>query len=285
MTDLVFLNGKFIEKSHAKISVLDRGFLFGDAIYEVIPVYQSTPFRLEQHLQRLDLCLTQVKIPNPYQQNKWQQIIKQLLSYHNIKNSSIYIQITRGISENRQHIDSKNIQPSVLIMLNAATTTNKKQRELDTISALLLEDIRWQYCHIKTTSLLANILLRQQAQSIGGQEAILHRGEQVTEGATSNIFIVKNNIIMTPIKDSYILGGITRDLIIELAKKNGLTVQETQVTVKQLYQADEVWLSSSTREISPVGQINDKMINKGLVGPVAKQLHCAFQEFKQALIK
>lgn len=281
MDDIVYLNGDFVAKSNAKISVLDRGFLFGDAIYEVIPVYQSKPFRLNAHLDRLNDCLKQVNIANPYSVSVWTQLIEQIVAKNNQPHLSIYIQVTRGQQPDRNHTFSEKLDASVLIMPNPLSTT---VAELAPIKALLTEDIRWQYCDIKNTSLLANILLRQQAENSGFDEALLHRQGQLTEGATSNIFAVKDNTIYTPVKDQFILGGITRELIIELAKKASILVKQTAITTEQLFDADEIWISSSSREISPVTQINDKIIANGEIGPVTKKLHKAFQVFKQALI-
>ena len=281
MTDIVYLNGDFVSKASAKISVLDRGFLFGDGIYEVIPVYKGQAFRLSEHLRRLDASLKAIRLANPYKAAQWQSLIDQVIAKSGQQHLSIYIQISRGCQEQRNHLAGDSLEPTVLIMPGPLSTD---VAELRPIKAALLEDIRWQYCHIKSVSLLANILLRQEAESQGCQEAILHRGNMLTEGATSNIFLVKNNEIHTPKKNRYILGGITRDLIIELAEKAGIKVQQRDIEVPELLQADEAWVSSSSREISPVTQINDKIVSSGTIGPVTKAIHSAFQSFKQALI-
>ena len=280
MIEYVYLNGDFIAKSKAKISVLDRGFLFGDGIYEVIPVYQQQPFRLQEHLTRLKLCLEQVSITNPYSDSQWQQLISQLIDKNQLNNTSIYIQVTRGIDMVRSHVGTAKIEPSVLIMTSPLALD---VADLNPIKAVLLDDNRWQHCNIKSIALLGNVLLKQQAFILGFDEAILHREQQVTEGASSNVFMVKNKELYTPEKSQWILGGITRDLIIELAENASIKVHQCPITIERLFNADEVWLSSSSREISPVCQINDKIINQGDIGPIAKQIHSAFQEFKQAL--
>lgn len=281
MPNIVYLNGEFIAKSNAKISVLDRGFLFGDGIYEVIPVYQGKPFRLSEHLSRLNDCLNKVKIKNPYVEKQWQSLIEQVIAKNNEQNTSVYIQVSRGFQQERNHVATSAVKPTVLVMTSPLSSGNY---ELKPIKATLLDDIRWKHCDIKSIALLGNILLRQEAEARGCQEAILHRKQKVTEGATSNVFIVKSGVIYTPEKNQYILGGITRDLIIELAKKASIKVIETQISTDELFAADEVWVSSSSREISPVTQIDDKIIAQGEIGSITKKLHSDFQAFKQTLI-
>ena len=282
MTDIVYLNGDFVSKASAKISVLDRGFLFGDGIYEYIPVYQSNPFRLKEHIERLDLCLDAIRLSKPYDLTKWQSIIDEVISLNGGGNLSIYIQVTRGCDTVRNHDYDKNIKPTVLVM---ASELSAKVAELNPIKAALLQDIRWQNCHIKSVSLLGNILLKQQATAQGFDEAVLYRDDSVTEGTSSNVFMVKDAVIYTPPKSNHILSGITRDLLIELANKNGIRVIESKILTQQLFEADEVWVSSSSREISPITKINDKIVANGEIGPISKQMHLAFQRFKESLIE
>ncbi len=281
MTDIVYLNGDFIEKSSAKISVLDRGFLFGDGIYEVIPVYQSKPFRLEQHIERLNYCAECTQIPLTITLNQWQDILQQLIRKNGGDNLSIYIQLTRGVAPERNHAFPQDTKPTVLIM---CTPLNVSIAELSAIKVTLLNDIRWQHCNIKSISLLGGILLNQQANALGFQEAILQRENYITEATTSNVFIIKGNEIYTPPKNQSILGGITRDLIVELAQQHQIIVHQIDLTIEDLLCADEVWLSSSSREISPVVLIDDKIVANGEIGPITKQMHNIFQAFKQSLI-
>lgn len=282
MTNIVFLNNQFIEKENAKVSVLDRGFLFGDGIYEVIPVYQSVCFRLQEHLDRLQACLNKINIQSPYTSEEWESLISQVIAKNGGGNLSIYLQVTKGCDNKREHVTPSDLSPTVLIM---ASPLPANVAELEGINAALIEDIRWQHCDIKSTSLLGNILLRQQAENLGCQEAILHRQGQVTEGSTSNVFIVKDGTIYTPPKSQYILAGITRDLIVELAKNATIKVHEIDFTTDDLAKADEVWVSSSSREISPVLIINGKMVRNGTIGPISKQLHSLVQKFKMNLIQ
>lgn len=280
MSDLVFLNGEYLKKHDAKVSILDRGFLFGDGVYEVIPVYQQRPFRLQEHLNRLNHSAQLININSPFTDAQWLVHINTIILKYHQANLSIYIQITRGVSNTREH-SAKTLTPTVLIMPNELNT---KTNVLSPIKAVLLEDIRWQHCNIKSISLLGNILLKQEAISLGADEALLHRNQILTEGATSNIFMVKNNHIFTPERSEFILSGITRDVIIELAKNYQLNIIEKDITISELYDADEVWVSSSSREISPVTQINDKIVAQGGIGTISKVIHSAFQQFKQSLL-
>ncbi len=281
MTDIVYLNGDYIEKSSAKISVLDRGFLFGDGIYEVIPVYKSSPFRLAEHIERLNYCANAIGLNSPHDLAQWQSIIDTVIEKNGGGHLSIYLQLTRGVEQQRQHDFPENTPLTVLVMANPLSPAIAK---LSAIKTTLLDDIRWQNCHIKSISLLGNILLHQQAKALGYQEAILHREGIITEGSTTNVFLVKNNEIYTPPKSHHILGGITRELIIEFCQQLSIVVHQQQITIDDIYQADEVWLASSSREISPVTQINDKIIATGAIGPTTQKVHKAFQAFKQSLM-
>ena len=281
MKNIVYLNGEFIAKENAKVSVLDRGFLFGDSIYEVIPVYHAHPFRLSEHLDRLNYCLTATSLTSPYNNEQWQSLIEQVIEKNGSGHLSIYIQVTRGNDNQRNHVADKSTTATVLIMAMPLST---EVAELLPIKATLMEDFRWQHCDIKTTSLLGNVLLRQQADQLGFDEAILHRDNQITEATASNVFILKNNEIITPQKNHHILAGITRDLVVEIAEKASIKVHQARITTTQLVSADEIWISSSSREISPVVAIDDKIIADGKIGSMTKKVHSLFQVFKQSLI-
>ncbi|NMP31017.1 D-amino acid aminotransferase [Thalassotalea sp. M1531] len=281
MTKTVYLNGEYIAKQDAKVSVCDRGFLFADSIYEVIPVYNNEPFRLKEHLDRLEFCLSAINLDSPHSSPQWQELIEQVINKNGGGHLSIYIQVTRGSDKERDHVLDKQTLPTVLIMPMPLST---EVATLKAIKVALLDDFRWQHCDIKTTALLGNIILRNQAQDNGFEEAILYRDNQVTEATASNVFMVKGKVIYTPPKNNYILAGITRDLIIELAEKASIKVVQSAISVEQLLQADEVWISSSSREISPVYQINDKIIANGEIGDTAREIHKLFQSFKQSLV-
>jgi len=281
MADIVYLNGEYVNAADAKVSVFDRGFLFGDGVYEVIPVYHSSAFRLEAHLQRLNDSLNAIKLPLSFCDSTWHSLIEQVINKNSGGHLSIYIQVTRGNENKRNHIADKDTSPTVFI---SASPLDTNIAVLTPIQVTLLADIRWQQCFIKSTALLGNIILKQQAASLGYDEAILHRDKVITEGTTTNIFMVKDNVIYTPEKNHFILAGITRELIIELAESASIKVIQQSITVTDLLHADEVWLSSSSREISPVTQIDDKIIAKGSIGPMASKMHQLFQAFKQKLL-
>ncbi len=282
MNDLiVYLNGDYLPIAEAKVSVLDRGFVFGDGVYEVIPVYHQQPFRLAQHLVRLQNSLDAVRINNPRSNPQWEEIMRNLVSKNGFADQSIYLQVTRGVAK-RDHFFPKNVQPTVFVMTNPLAPADR-EAALKGIAAITLDDIRWQYCNIKAITLLPNILLRQQAADNGAYEAILVRDGNVTEGAASNIFIVKNGIIKTPPKSPLLLPGITRDLVVELAQANRLTCQETPFSQSELFNADEIWLTSSTREIFPVVTLNGKPLQNGQAGPLTTKMYDIYQEYKTQL--
>jgi len=276
----VYLNGDFLEQDKAFVSVLDRGFLLGDGIYEVIPAFNGKLFRLEQHLQRLQNSLDAIHLVNPLQNNEWENVLRQIVEKNGRGNLSIYLQITRGVAA-RDHTFPENTHPTVYIMSNPITPVKDKIRT--GVSAITKDDPRWQHCHIKTISLLANVLLKQEAAQQGREEAILIKDNLLTEGAASNIFIVKDGCIKTPAKSQYILGGITRDLIVELAHINQINCIETAITKTDLFAADEIWLSSSTKEILAVTQLNEQTIGSGLPGPMWQKMTRIYQKFKASL--
>ncbi len=278
---IVYLNGTFLPLDQAKVSVLDRGFVFGDGVYEVIPVYQRRPFRLSEHLTRLQNSLDAIRISNPLSDTDWQSLITQMIEKHDVDDQSIYLQITRGIAK-RDHAFPAEIEPTVFVMSNPLTVTDEVSFNKG-VAAITLDDIRWQYCNIKAIALLPNILSRQAAVDKGAQEAILIRDNDVTEGAASNIFIVKDGVIKTPPKTSRLLPGITRDLIVELAASHQLACEETAISADELQQADEIWLTSSTKEILPVVTLDDRTIGNGKPGPISQKMYGIFQGYKAQL--
>lgn len=275
---MVYLNGNFVAKNKASISVMDRGFLFGDGVYEVIPVYQGKLFRLDAHLQRLQKSLDAVQISNPYTNEKWLETLKQLLKYSQSDNQSLYLQITRGADTQRKH-SFENLTPTIYIESNPLTPKDKMHLEKG-FSAITSSDIRWSRCDIKATSLLANTMYAQNAKEAQVEEVILHRDNIVTEGATSNVFMIKGDTLHTHPADSYILSGITRDLALESALACHLKIKESGFTTAKLLNADEVWISSSTREIMPITQIDNCVINNGKVGHYWECVYNHYQQLK-----
>ena len=281
-TPIVYLNGRFLPQDQAYVSVLDRGFIFGDGVYEVIPVYGARLFRIEEHLKRLDDSLAGIRLANPMTHVEWHEMFEMLVEKNGGGEQSIYLQITRGVAP-RDHAFPTNTPATIF-----ATSSPLKPlpRELLTsgATAITLEDIRWKHCHIKAIALLPNILLRQEALDSGAQEAILIRDGLVTEGAASNIFMVNDGVIKTPPKGPFLLPGVTRDLALELAAANGVPHQECNISRDELLQADEAWISSSTRELLPLTHIDNQTIGSGTPGPVWQKMYRLYQAYKEALI-
>jgi D-alanine transaminase len=277
----VYLNGEYLPLDKACVPVLDRGFIFGDGVYEVIPVYAGKAFRLQHHLQRLKNSMQAVRITNPHTDEEWSAIINEVVTRNNNGDQSIYLQITRGVAH-RDHRFPGDATPTVFVMSNLFDPVPKQQLE-NGVNAITLDDIRWQYCSIKSIALLPNILLRQQAVEQGAAEAILLRNGEVTEGAASNVFIVKDGIIITPPKTDCLLPGITRDLVVEQAHEHGLTVNEANIKQTELETADEIWLTSSTKEILPVTKLNGQPVGTGKPGTIWQQMYAHYQAYKQTL--
>ncbi len=276
----VFLNGEFMPASSAMISPLDRGFIFGDGIYEVIPAYGRRPFRLAEHLERLRQSLAGVRIEQPYSDERWHGIIGELVERNEEDEQSIYLQITRGVAR-RDHAFPAGVRPTVFAMTSPLLPVAPEIMR-DGVAAITLDDIRWEYCHLKTTSLLPNVLLRQQALDQNAAEAILIRRGEVSEGAASNLFIVREDVLLTPPKGPRLLPGITRDLIIELADRHGIACREATLTPSDLDQAQEIWLTSSTREILPVTRLDGRAIGGGKPGPLWTRMITLYQDYKRA---
>lgn len=280
---IVYLNGDYLREEDAKVSVLDRGFIFGDGVYEVIPCYGGHLFRLEQHLQRLNDSLAGIRLENPLTDSQWQEILEDVVNRNNDNNAdqSIYLQVTRGAAK-RDHVFPDEVSQTVFIMSNIMhpVSETKLARGVATITH---DDIRWRYCHIKSIALLPNTLMRQVARDAGADEAILNRDGKITEGAASNIFIVQNGKIITPPKDECLLPGITRDLILEIAESAGLDYAEEEISLAQLQSADEIWLTSSTKEILPVTQLDDKPVGNGKPGACWQDMLARYQEHKKLL--
>ncbi len=273
----VYLNGQYLPLDEAKISVMDRGFLFGDGIYEVIPSYSGKLFHFSEHMERLENSLSSIRLANPHDRAQWLDILTPLLDAN--LDQYIYLQITRGVGPKRDHAFPENITPTVFAMCSNIVPF----AGLDSgAKALSVDDSRWELCNVKATTLLANILLRQQAVEKGCAEAILVKDGYVTEGAASNIFAVIDGILITPPQGSEILPGITRDVILELAEQNNIPYSEDIISLDALKTASEIWLTSSTREIVPVVQLDNEIIANGKPGPIWQTMNQLFQAYKQS---
>jgi D-alanine transaminase len=283
----VYLNGKFVPIEDACISVTDRGFLFGDGVYEVIPAYGGRLFRLSHHLQRLQNSLDGIRLQNPHSNEEWKTILDTLLERNRGQtgtsdDQSVYLQITRGCAAKRDHSFPDIVIPTVFASSSPIIDPEPATTEQG-VAAITLDDIRWHYCDIKAVTLLANVLLRQQAVDQNAAEAILIRHGLVIEGSSSNVFVIKEGVILTPAKGPQMLPGITRDLVLELAEQHRLTYQEGDISEDRLRQSDEIWITSSTREIIPVTLLDGKSVGQGSPGPVWKTMNGFYQAYKQAV--
>lgn len=280
----VFLNGTFLPMEDAKVPVLDRGFIFGDAIYEFIPVYARRPFRLAEHFARLERSLHEARIRNPYTRTTWQRHIEQLVALQRFDNQGVYLQVTRGVAKRDHSFPSQDIEPTVFMMSNPLVNPAPELIE-NGVPAVSAEDFRWLRCDIKTTSLLANCLLRQYAAEAGAAEVILLRQGSLTEASASNVFLVKDGLILAPPKSNLILPGITYDVVLELARDAGLPSEIRDISAAQLRAADEIWLTSSSKEVLAVATLDGVPVGAGRPGPVFKRLHALYQQFKLALLR
>ena len=275
----VYLNGDYLPLEQARVSVTDRGFVFGDGVYEVIPVYGGRLFRLEQHLARLARSLGEIRLGDPLSKDAWRQCLHTLVARNGGGDQSVYVQVTRGPAP-RDHAFPKDVRPTVFC---ASSPLKPLPADLaqNGVAAITLDDIRWQRCDIKAITLLSNILLRQQAVDQGAVEAILIRDGVITEGAASNVFMVRNGVLVTPAKGPFLLPGVTRDLILELAAANGVPFEEASFTAGALRHADEVWLTSSTREILPVTRLDQRPVADGRPGALWRRMMGFYQTYKQ----
>jgi D-alanine transaminase len=279
---VVYLNGEYLPLEEAKVSVLDRGFLFADGVYEVIPAYGGRLLRLQEHMDRLQTNLDAIRLANPLPTEGWNKIIEILLKDNPSEDQSVYLQVTRGVAAKRNHGFPDEIKQTVFIMVNELQPVNKEELRPG-VSAITLDDIRWKACNIKSISLLGNILLRQQAHDKNAAEAILINEGSAVEGAASNIFMVKEGVIITPPTSFCLLPGITRDLILELAEKHNFKYEVRDIAEDELVAADEIWLSSSTKEILPVVELNAKPVANGQSGPIWERMIDVYQAYKAEL--
>lgn len=280
---IVYLNGEYLPDDEARVSVLDRGFVFADGVYEVIPAYGGRLFRLEQHLQRLDNSLAGIRLANPLDRLQWGEVLEEIIRHNSENNAdlSIYLQVTRGAAK-RDHVFPDEVKQTVFVMATPMSPVPEEQLE-NGIAAISHDDIRWRYCHIKSIALLPNTLMRQVAREAGAAEAILYRDDQVTEGSASNVFIVHSGRILTPRKDECLLPGITRDLILEIAADNGLDCEEADISMQMLREAEEVWVTSSTKEILPVTRLDGQPVSDGKPGPIWRDMLDRYQQYKDKL--
>lgn len=277
-----YLNGRFQPLAEARISVMDRGFLFGDGVYEVIPVYGGRLFRLHEHLDRLANSLALIRLPDPLTRAAWVNMLDELVERNGGGQLSLYLQVTRGEAPIRDHAFPDPVHPTVFAMVTPLADPDPAAQERG-IRAATVPDMRWDYCHIKAITLLPNVLLKQQARDGGADEAILIRDGYATEGSASNLFVVSDGTLTTPPKSNLLLPGITRDLVVELAHANAVPLEEREIPEPLLRAASEVWVTSSVRELMPVVELDGEPVGDGKAGPVWRRVHTLYSEYKRAL--
>ncbi|HEY5898417.1 MAG TPA: D-amino acid aminotransferase [Burkholderiales bacterium] len=279
----VFLNGEFLPLQDAKVSVLDRGFIFGDGVYEVVPVYSKVPFRLDEHLARLERSLAAVGIRNPYTREQWRAFMAGIIQRQPFDDQGVYFQVTRGVAK-RDHAFPKHAEPTVFMMSNPLVNPPREQVESGA-AAITARDYRWLRCDIKSISLIGNVLLRQLSAEAQAAETILLRDGMLTEASASNVFIVKSGVIQSPPKNELILPGITYDVVVELARANGLAIEFREIPEAQLRAADEIWVTSSSKEILAIVRLDDAPVGDGRPGPVFRRMYRLYQDFKQRVMR
>ena len=283
MSQIVYLNGAFLPIEQAFVPVLDRGFIFGDGIYEVIPVYSRRPFRLDEHLVRLQGSLNGVRIANPHTHEEWKKRVCELIARNEPQDQYVYLHITRGVAK-RDHAFPQGVAPTVFMMSSPLVTSSQALVE-NGVSAVTTVDNRWDRCDIKAISLLPNVLLRQTAVDAGATETVMFRDGILTEGAASNIFAVENGTVLAPPKDHHMLPGITYDLVLELAAANGIPVEIGKFDEARIRRAEELWLTSSTKEVLAITQLDGKPVGNGKPGTLFWRMHALYQDYKARVMR
>ena len=275
---IVYLNGEFLPLAEARISVLDRGFIYGDGVYEVIPIYARQPFRMPQHLKRLQYSLDGIRLANPHGEQQWDALVRDLAMKQPFADQALYLQVTRGVAK-RDHAFPPGVPPTIFMMSNPLPLPTRDQVD-NGVAVMTAEDNRWQRCDLKTTSLVGNVLMRQLAVDHNAVETVMFRDGWLTEASASNVMIVKDGTLIAPPKDHLILPGITYDAALEVARDVDVTVDVRKVSRDEAFAADEMWLSSSTREVLAITKIDGAPFGRGKPGPVFRKVWLAFQRSK-----
>ena len=277
---IVYLNGALLPIEEAKVPVLDRGFIYGDGVYELIPVYDRRPFRLPQHLARLQRSLDGIRLANPHTDAEWTAIISDVIAKQPFDDQGVYFQVTRGVAK-RDHTFPQGVAPTVFMMSNPLATPSAEQVERG-VAVVTADDNRWRRCDLKTISLVGNVLMRQLAADANAIETVMFRDGWLTEASASNVLIVTGGTIVAPPKDNLILPGITYDATEEFAREAGLPFAMRPVSKAEALAASEMWLSSSTKEVLAVTTLDGKPFAGGVPGPSFRAMHALFQQKKRA---
>lgn len=278
---IAHFNGKLLPLDQIWISPLDRGFIFGDGVYEVIPVYAGVPLHAREHFERLQRSMDEIQLANPHTVDEWIRATGELLTHHG-GDQAVYIQVTRGAPPKRDHAIPKDLTPTVFMMSNPMSTPSKEAVD-NGVACVTARDFRWEKCHIKSTSLLGNVLARQISVEAGATETIMFRDGMLTEASSSNVFIVKNGTVAAPPRDHLILLGITYELAAKLAREGALKLEVRQISEAEVRAADEIWLTSSTKEVLAVTTLDGKPVGGARPGPVFRRMHALYQDYKASL--
>lgn len=277
-----YLNGEYQSLRDARISPLDRGFLFADSVYEVLPVHSGRMYRFREHFDRLHRSLGEVQIPSPHTHDEWFALLQELVARNGTSDMYVYVQVTRGMEFGRNHaFPVPSVRPTVFALCSPLPVLTDAVREHG-IAAITVEDYRWGRCDIKATTLLANVLMKQQAAAAGAQEAIIVRDGEVLEGSSTSIFIVSNDVLVTPANSRRILPGTTRDAALELAGAL-MPIEIRNIRIEELHAAEEVWIAAATRDVIPVTRIDDHVVSDGKPGPRWRELTLAFATSRATL--
>ncbi|MDD5405094.1 MAG: D-amino acid aminotransferase [Sulfuricella sp.] len=281
---MVYLNGVFLPLEEARVPVLDRGFIFGDGVYEVIPAYSRHPFRLAEHLQRLQHSLDGIRLANPHSDAEWRERVRELIARNAGEDQYLYLHITRGVARRDHAFPPAGTPPTVFMMSSPLLPAAQALREHG-VTAITAPDNRWLRCDIKAISLLPNVLLRQLAVDAGAAETVMLRNGFLSEGAASNIFVVKDGVLLAPPKDHLMLPGITYDVVLELAAAHGIPTRVAPVAEGTLRGADEVWLTSSTREVQAITRLDGSPVGTGEPGPLFRRMDGYYQDYKATVMR
>ena len=278
---MIYLNGEFMPIENAFIPVLDRGFIFGDGVYEVIPVYSRQPFRLGEHLRRLQSSLDSIRLANPNNDSEWRKLIERLIELNKTDDQSLYLQVTRGVAK-RDHAFPRAVTPTVFMMSNPLLPAAADLIE-NGVGAITAPDNRWLRCDVKSTALLPNVLLRQLAADAGCAETLLLRDGILTEGSASNVFVVSQGVMLAPPKSNLMLPGITYDVVLELAEANDVPFDVRNISETELRGAEEIWITSSSKEVLPVTTLDGSAVGSGRPGPLFRHMQRLYQDHKAQL--
>ncbi len=285
MSEIVYLNGEFMPLEDARIPVLDRGFIFGDGVYEVVPAYSRRPFRMAEHLRRLQHSLDGIRLANPMSDAQWIALMTDLIARNASAgdDQSVYLQVTRGVAK-RDHAFPKDVKQTVFMMSGPLTTPSQAQIDSG-VAAITASDFRWLKCDVKSVSLLGNCLLRQMAADAGATETILFRDGQLTEASASNVFVVKDGVLLAPPKNNLVLPGITYDVVLEIARAREFEVEVRDISEAETRGADEIWVTSSTKEVLAVTTLDGKPVGDGAPGLLFRRMHALYQDFKRDVMR